>query len=205
MKSFWEKHSYDIVKLMLDQFAIAVFGIVLAISIGKAQNETFQVIASVAAIVFYLFLHYTVCWQAGAQAKIRIEGGRERENPLLGLYMALFANLPNLILAILVTVGKAFSYIEAFGQIGAVSGVIALFWEGMYTGLLAVDVAGNALNSYALSYFLIILPSLAVCTVAYYCGIRGIHATNILIAETPEDIERRKEAREKKKHKDEEE
>lgn len=191
--------------MMLDQFAMAMFGIVLAISTGKAQNEVLQVVASIGAIGMYMFLLYTVAWQAGSHAKIRIEGGREKADPLTGLWMSLLANTPNLILAVLVTLGYFFSHINAFGQIGAWAGTIALFIEGMFTGLLTVDVGGAPLNSYWWTYFLIVLPALAVSTLAYYFGIRGFHATNILIAETPEDLELKKEAKEKGKQKDEEE
>ena len=205
MKKFWERYSYDVVKLLLDQFAVAMFGIVLAISIGKAENHSLQIVAGVAAIIFYLFLQYTVMWQAGTRAKIRIDGGRETGSPLTGLYIALLANIPNFILAVLVTLGETFPQVDACGQIGAVASVIALFWEGMYTGVLTIDVAGAPLNSYWWTYFLIIVPSLILCTVAFWFGIKGYHATNILIAETPEDLELKREAKEKKKHKDEEE
>lgn len=204
VKKFWERHSYDVVKLILDQFAIAMFGIALAISIGKAQNETLQVFASIAAVIFYLFLLYTVMWRAGSHDLVRVEGGRLAADNLTGLYVALFAQIPNFILAVLITLGEFFSFNPVFGQIGAVSGVIALFWEGMYTGLLTIHVGGAPLNSYWFMYFVIMIPALAVSTLAYYFGLKNYHATNLLIAETPEDTERKKEEKEKKKHKDQE-
>ena len=50
---------------------------------------------------------------------------------------------------------------------------IALLLEGMYTGLLAIDVAGNPLNVYGISYLLIILPALLTAALSYFAGLHN--------------------------------
>ena len=172
--AFWKGYSYSIVKMFINQFAIAMFGITLAIATGKTDSSTLQLVCSVFAVLFYLFLIYTMTWEVGASDKIRVDGGRAKASPWQGLFMSLMANIPNLILAVLILVFTplAFHY-EWAGNTVAVAKFIALLLEGMYTGLLTVDVGGNALNYYSFSYVLIILPALVTATLSYFAGLHN--------------------------------
>lgn len=184
MGEVWKKHSYDIVKMFVNQIAIAVFGFGLAIATGVAGNKTLQIVSSVGAIIFYLFLIYALCWEIGAKDGVSIKCGKMKRNIFKGLYMSLFANIPNAILAILCLLGTVAP--SVFGGVGGVSATIALVGEGMYTGVLSLHVAGNPLNSYAWAYFVIMLPALITSFVAYLLGSYDIHLTNILIVKNPE-------------------
>ena len=59
MKKFFIEHSYDMVKMFLNQFAIAVLGMVLALATAMAENALLKNITSVGAILFYLFLSFS--------------------------------------------------------------------------------------------------------------------------------------------------
>lgn len=190
MGGVFKKHSYTIVKMFVTQVAIAIFGLGLAIATGMSDNKALQITTSIGAIVFYLLLIYGLCWEVGSKDCIAINGGREERNVFVGLYMGIFANIPNAVLAVLATLGFVFP--QVFGSVGGVGSVIALAIEGMYTGLLSLNVAGSPLNSYAISYFVIMIPSLAVSFLAYMLGSYDKHLTNIFIVKNPE-IARRKE------------
>ena len=158
MKRFLERYSYDCVKLLLDQVAIAIFGLVLALASGMAKNDVLQIVTSVCSVIFYLFLVYTVMWSVGARDRISIDLGKIRKSYLTPVKMWLLANSINLLLAILVMLGMLFSDIKAFGSIGGVSSVIALLIEGMYSGLMTLDfIGGVPLNSLWPTYFVITL------------------------------------------------
>ena len=193
MREFLQKHSYSAVRLFVNQIAISIFGLVLAIACGKVKDETLTVVASVGAILFYLFLLYAAMWEVGSKEKIAIESGRLKALPLTGLYIALVANSLNIILAVIITVSSFAPEGGTLHAVGAISSVIALFVEGMYTGLLSIDLGGLPLNDYWVSYFIIILPSLTVSTLAYWFGVKGYHFSKILIPENPEDAEVRRE------------
>ncbi|MBQ9131625.1 MAG: hypothetical protein IJX62_04045, partial [Clostridia bacterium] len=57
---------------------------------------------------------------------------------------------------------------------------------GMYTGLMANHLWGEALNSYWWVYFLIPIPSIIVCGIAYNMGIHDIKFTGIFDPIIPE-------------------
>ena len=202
VREFMQKHSYSAVRLFVNQIAISIFGLVLAIACGKVENETLKIVASVGAILFYLFLLYAAMWEVGSNDKFGIENGKIKSLPLTGLYIALIANTLNIILAVIITISSFAPDGGTLHAVGAISSVIALFIEGMYTGLLSVDLNGIPLNDYWLSYFIIIIPSLAVSALAYWFGVKGYHFSRILIPENPEDAEIKREKKNARNNKE---
>lgn len=174
MLHFLKERSYDIVRMLVYQIAIALFGISLAIATGSKDGTggiaPLQLATSILSILFYLILIYTKTWELGAADAGSIKRGEEGTTRLAGLYMALFASIPNLLLAILITLGTFLSDISFFGNVGAGAATVALLIEGMYTGLLAVNVNGVPLNSMWFMWFLIIIPLVITATAAYYAG-----------------------------------
>lgn len=196
-----KKYSYSAMKLFVSQMAISVFGLVLAIACAKI-GKTMQVVSSVGAVVFYLFLIYTSMWEVGSKDKFGIEYGKFEAKSLTGLWIGLLANSLNLLLAIVITVCLIFADGGVLSSIGGLSSSIALFIEGMYTGLLSIYVGGAPLNSFGLSYFVITIPAIVTAALAYYFGTKGYHFTKIMVPENPEEAEIRREKK-KARNKDE--
>ena len=195
MKEFLKKYSYSMMKMFLNQFAIAIFGLVLALAAGMAENDTLQIVCSVGSVIFYLFLLYAMTFEIGLQDKTSVDYGRIPARPLTGLYISMGANVINLLLAIVITIGY-FVPNQAVSNIGGGAAVVALLLEGMYTGILAINIGGVPLNAMIWPFYVIILPALLTSTVAYFFGLKGWHLTKILIPKNAEEIEQ---ARQKKK------
>ena len=174
MKRFFVTHSYDMVKMFLNQFAIAIFGFSLVLAVGKAENDTLRNIISVFAIVFYLFLLYTMTWDIGFKDRIAVTNGRQKRNPYKGALIALCANIPNFIFAIFIALAHIPSAPDFIHSIGAVCSFLALALEGMYTGLLAISVGGTPLNAMWFMYFLLPLPAILTCGISYGMGLNDI-------------------------------
>lgn len=168
MLHFIKERSYDIVKMLLYQIAIALFGISLAIATG--EMATLQLATSVLSILFYLILIYIMMWELGAKDAGRIKRGEADTTRLTGLYMSLIASIPNFLLATFISLGIFLSDVPFFSNLGAGSATIALLFEGMYTGLLAVKIGDAPLNSMWFMWFLIIIPLIVTATAAYYAG-----------------------------------
>lgn len=188
MKKFFGEHSYNMVKMLLNQFATAIFGFVLFLATKKAKNIVLMNVTSVAAILFYLFLLYTMTWEIGYRDKVSVEQGRKKKNVFTGALISLCANIPNFIyaifimLAILIDVGEG----SLIANIGGICSFLALFLEGMFTGVLANHVGGVSLGSHWFMFFLIPLPAILVCGVAYYLGLRDIKFTSLFDPVLPE-------------------
>ena len=183
MKAFFERYSYDSVRMFLSQFAISMFGFALAMSALKTESDTLLLWSSIASIVFYLALIYGNAWKTGANDKLSIEYGKIKFNPAKGLLVSLMANSLNLLLALLIAVGTLFG----IGGLEGIANAIALLIQGMYQGVLAVwKIDGVAVNNMWWAYFLITLPAMLVSFVAYIAGAKNFHITNIGMPELPE-------------------
>ncbi len=171
-------NSRIITKLILNQVGGAVLGITL--SSAAVQSDTLFVALSVLSVIFYLALLYNASWDEGGHERIKIDGGRAEWRPLRGLYVSLIANLPNLLIAVLILIGKIFGSTSTFGfeWAGGLYGIahgIAIFYEGMYAGLVSSYSPYNPIG-----YFLIILPALLVCTVGYIIGVNNLRIVDFL-------------------------
>lgn len=184
MKSFFQKHSYDMVKMFLNQFATAVFGFVLVLAAGKAGNVALRNITSIGAIIFYLFLLYNMTWDIGFADRDSVLSGKQKRNLWTGALISLCANIPNYIFAIFITLASF--ELEIFSSIAALCSAAAIFLEGMYSGLLANSIGGVALNSHWFMYFVITLPAIITCGIAYLAGLYDKKMTTLFNPLYPE-------------------
>ena len=196
MKAFFERYSYESVRLALNQIAISMFGFALAMTAGKAESDPLLLWSSIGSILFYLALTYGSAHRTGSGDRLSIQYGKIPSRPLTGLLLSLIANSVNLILAILITVGH---YTDLVG-ISDISRIIALLIQGMYQGVLAtVSVGGVTMNGLWWSYFLITIPAMLVATLGYIAGAKDFHMTKMGIPEYPEsDRPSKKELREQR-------
>ena len=172
MKNFFSKYSYGIIKMFVNQFAISIFGAVLSMATDAAGSKVLTIVVSCFAILFYLFLIYTMTWEIGAKDRIHFDMGKKEYRPHTGLVMSLVANIPNLIIAILFTIAYPFMATATWaGNLAAGASVATVFIQGMYLGCItSVQIAGIALNKLWWTYFLIVVPALVTSWVAYYLG-----------------------------------
>jgi hypothetical protein len=185
MKGFFQKHSYSMIKMFLNQFATAIFGFVLVLAAGYAKNVALRNITGVCAIVFYLFLLYTMTWDIGFADRVSVMSGKQKRNSWTGVLISLCANIPNYVFAFFIMLGSLL-HLEAISSIVAFCTGAALILEGMYTGLLANSIGGVALNSYWFMYFLITLPALITCGIAYLAGLHDKKMTTLFNPLYPE-------------------
>ncbi|MBE6584120.1 MAG: hypothetical protein E7649_03930 [Ruminococcaceae bacterium] len=174
MKKFMERYSYESVHLFLNQVAIALFGLTLALAAGMAESFALSVVTSVFAVLFFLILQYNTMWKVGANDRLSDDLGKIKVSYSVPFWMWLLSNSLNLLLALLFAVGKAVSSVDLISSVGGVAAVINLIVQGMYTGLLTIDVGGAPLNTYWFMHFVITIPALAVGYLAYLLGSRNI-------------------------------
>ncbi|MBO7341406.1 MAG: hypothetical protein J6U87_01865 [Clostridia bacterium] len=178
MKDFFKKYSYTAVKLFVNQFAIALFGLGMAFVSAYSGSLKLRVGSSIGAIIFYLFLLYAHMWEVGAKDGIAASARGTSRGLWRGFLLGAIANIPNLLLAIIITVT---SVSGVAGGLGQAATAIALMLEGMYFGILSVPIGGVVLSELFVSYFLITVPAILVCGLAYIIGSYNLHVTNILI------------------------
>ena len=179
MKEFLKKYGYTMVKLFVNQFAIALFGIGLWWVSMYAGNKTLQIVTSIGAVVFYLFLLYAHMWELGAKDGISAEARHTDRKLWCGFAIGAGANVLNLLLAVLM-LPQLFA--KDYLPVSGVMKTVSMLLHGMYTGFTtAVGFGGRTFHEMILTYFIIIIPAVAVTGLAYIIGSYNLHFTNILI------------------------
>jgi hypothetical protein len=139
-----------------------------------SASSTVAIVVSIFAILFYLFLIYTLVWEIGAKDKISVDVGKKSYKPFTGLWMSLIANIPNIVLALILAVSQPFisnangKELNGLGIVSVISNVL----QGMYFGAISSIKlpSGNLLSDMWWTYFLIIIPALVISFLAYYLG-----------------------------------
>lgn len=181
--NFLKKNSYAIVKMLLNQFGIMIFAIILTAAASSAQNEAtrngLMLAISIYSVLFYMALLYNMTWECGAKDRIRVDGGRDRRDLLAGLKMSLLAGIPNFLIVLLLLIGYLFG--AAWGEaawaqtmFAITHGVAKLAWESMYTGIVIACLPPASVSAisplYILAYTLTILPALGASVFGYLMG-----------------------------------
>ena len=161
--------------MLVNQLAISIFGVVLAMAAMAANSDTLVIVVSAFSIIFYLFLIYTMSWEIGAKDRVSVDVGKKPYRPHTGVLVALVANIPNFVVAILYSIGYSSMGEKVWaGSMNAVLTAISALSEGMYRGLLTVwTIGGQSVFRFWWSYFLIILPSLLTAWIAYFAGFKN--------------------------------
>ena len=177
MKDFIHKNSELAVKLVVHQIGLTVFGFLLNSCASVSGNENLGLIFSIFSAAFYCFLIYILLWENGTKDKIRIEAGRIKRDVFKGAKIALISAIPNLILALLSTVGYLaidrsimvdgkYSSPEWAANLYSLAQIIGIFLNSMYTGI--GEYFGITVMPYYL--FLITLPTILVTGLGYFLG-----------------------------------
>ena len=170
MKKFFHDYSYSVVKMLINQIAIAIFGMSLTFATVSAHGDndsfdTFTLVVSIFSILFYLFLIYNMAWEIGAKDKISVDVKKKPYRPYLGIILSLLANIPNFILVTVYAIAT-FSGTE---QLRGIVGLISCFANGMYWGTMIVF----KLQGFWISFLIATIPAIIASGLAYFLGHRN--------------------------------
>ena len=173
--AFLKENSYSSVKIFLTQIVMSFFGTMLAIATLK--NASLLLWSSVFSVVFQLAIVYTIGWDIGARDKIKIDGRRMRPMPSKGFLIALIANAPNLLLAVLMGLGVL---IDTKGSqvMSLVCNAIARLINGSFLGIiktLETPLGDSGIMKYIWWWFIVMtIPSIIIGGVSYLMGSHDI-------------------------------
>ena len=178
MKNFWKKNSDMIVKLIVHQFGLTVFGFLLYSAASVSGNRALVIGFSIFSVAFYLFLIYNLAWENGSKDKIRIDAGRQERDNFKGLKADLIAQIPNFIIALVSLIAYFFINKSAISESGqyltptwavnthAICQLIGFYLNAMYLGIFDY----LELITLPFSLFLLTVPTLLTCALGYYFG-----------------------------------
>jgi hypothetical protein len=193
MKDFLHNYSYSAVKMFVNQFVISLFGAMLSMASTATESDSFAIVLSVIAVLFYLFLLYTLSWEIGAKDRISVDIGKKKYRPYTGLVVSFVANIPNFIIAIAYCIGSPFMTTQKWaGNLCAISRFFTMLFEGMYLGLItSIKISGEMLNAFWWTYFLMTIPAMLTSFIAYYLGFKNKKFTTLFDYRSPDKAKRK--------------
>lgn len=187
---FIKKNSYEIVRLMLNQFALSVFGVVLIMAArmrNKGGFDWLSLVVSIFSTLFYLYILYATLLEIGGKHKVKVDAGSMVCDRRFGLKLMLLAQIPNFVILFFMFLGWLFGYAVAHGNffIGmyGVAQIILYFQQSMYDGIIGAivpTVAGTAMSDAEtirifffvwLAYLLSVIPAVLVSWGSYILGL----------------------------------
>ncbi len=178
---FCGKNSDLIVKMLVHQFGLTVFGYLLYSAANVSGNGALVIGFGIFSAVFYLVLLYVLTWENGLKDKVRIDSGRVKKDSLKGVKACLAASLPNLIFAVLALIGYLCidkGVLSAEGAYTSPAWAVNLFGicqiVGAYLNSMYIGI-GDYLGilQYPFYLFVIIVPTMVVCGVGYWLGTKN--------------------------------
>lgn len=181
---FIKKNSYEIVRLFLNQFALAVFGLVLITAARMHAESSFDwlsLVVSICSVLFYLYILYATLLEMGGKHSIKVASGTMAADRHYGLKVMLLAQVPNLVILLLMFLGWLFGFAcvhaDFFVGLYGVAQILLYFLQSMYDGIIGIILpsAVGALNCFLvwLAYLFSVIPAVLVAWVSYYLGLKN--------------------------------
>ena len=192
MKIF-KSNSYDILMIYLGQIVISIFALAvyfLVSMIPGYENLGFiNIIASVFAVGFYCVIVYSSTWQLASADRIKIDSGRYEYIKTKGLFLGLFANIPNIIVSLLNIFAVSMYLLgcgEFFKGMTAAVSTVQKLHSALYFGFIhgitpkQVEGAVNYGDIVVESILYLVLPIIVIATIqfAYSMGTRNKRIIN---------------------------
>ena len=192
---FIKANSYEIVRFMVIQLGLSIFGLVLTMACHSLNRELLRPV-SIFSIGFYLFLVYSVAWENGSKDKLRVDAGRLADRKGRGFAVMFFAQSPYLLLTLFMLVGAL--VVEFGGSAGAdkVGGalftfpyLLVNFLSSIYLGAMKV-LFGSFTDKYLLSavvHILLSIPAIVTAGFGYFVGACGTRLLPVRTSRPPRE------------------
>lgn len=179
---FIKKNSYEIVRLILNQIALSVFGVVLIMAArmrGKGGFDWLSLVVSIFSTLFYLYVLYATLLEIGGKHRVKVEAGSMARDDCFGLKLMLIAQIPNFVVLACMFFGWLFGHAVAnnsfFVGMYGVAQIIMYFLQSMYDGIIGAIIpnAANTMNYFFvwLAYLISVLPAILVSFGSYILGV----------------------------------
>ncbi len=172
---FIKENSYDIIRLYINQLGITIFSLVLYFSVASIEAESTRELikagVSLFATLFYFALIYTAAWDYGAKDRIRVDGGRMKEQKWKGIVMGVLANVLNFFFIGICLISYAFTDVAFFAQSFDICNLLMRFTEAMYLGTVQFIFRSNMLLQ-TVGFLIFSLISIFVIHLGYTLGMK---------------------------------
>ncbi len=191
---FIKENLHDIVRLMLNQIALGVFGYVLYAASCMANGGKIGGLAlgaSILSILFYMYILYATMQETGSKHAVRIEGNRMKRDTTWGLKVMALSLVPTALLLLVKILGLILFAMpsEVVSDAGAlIFGIVEFIFTFIlapYNGLVGY-ITGSSAELRTMIFIIIgnalsLLPGIFVCWGSYVMGLHDKKLFNLFV------------------------
>ncbi len=191
---FIKENIHDILRLLLNQIALGVFGWVIFAATCKANDDKIGLLAffaSIFSIIFYMYILYATMQEIGSKHRIRVDGGRMKRNTAWGLIVMAISLIPTAAVLLIRFVAILLQLIPNEITVTSSKFVFVLteyflnFALSCYNGVIGFITGSSAsipnMLFVTLGYTLSLLPGLLVCWGSYVMGLHDKKLFSFLV------------------------
>lgn len=171
-----KEKSSMIVKLIIFQIAMSIFGVMIASSV-LVLGEGLLLFAGIFSVLFYFALVGAAINEDGLGDNVKLSREGATVNKFTGLKYAFVSYIPTLVVTLILAILRTIGINNSLTSILVV--IVRAFLSGMYLGLdTTIFGAGETVMTFSAngySFLIYQLVSIVVCGVFYYIGFKGIN------------------------------
>lgn len=177
MKEFFNEKGHLMLKFIINQFAMSIFGIMMATT-ALSVGESWLLPLGIFGLLFFYFILLTFVREDGQKDGIKVAGGRMVADRFLALKYCAVASVPGFVIALL---NMILCFADAGSSVAGVCNIITrVFAYGMYNPIdtYLFNAESGVLKSLSfmtqmgISYVMYTFFTLAVCFLAYNSGLK---------------------------------
>ncbi len=191
---FIKENIHDIIRLILNQVVMGVFGYVLfaaACMANEGEIGGLAIGASILSIFFYMYILYATLQETGAKHRVRVDGNRMKRDNFWGLKVMALSLIPTGVIMLVRIIGLLL-YLASSEGVAAAGNLIFVITEFVFTFILSPynGVIGFITGSSAdtktmifvtVGYAVSVIPGLLVCWGSYIMGLHDTKLINLII------------------------
>ncbi len=149
--TYFKSISYEVIKLIVTQIAMAIYGLVVLMTVTKWDTAFLAV--GIFSALLYFFLIYSQMWELGGSDRIRVDAGRQKKDLAKPLVMGIYANLINLVFAVMELVSY---FVAPDSAVYTLSHAVTHLIQSFFTGITRPLGIMNNPFTYAVTPFITI-------------------------------------------------
>lgn len=171
-----------LVKIFINHFVSGIYSLLLFVLFTTVLEGKLQFFSSVISVLFYLFLVYSVMWEAGAKRAVGYDSSKIRAKD--GFILMAVGSAPFYLITFVSSVLSFFTTNSEFSErfidvvYDLTFSVTALFGQCMYSGVFT-QIFEETTKVSALIYLASLIPGLAVGGFAYRFGTKNFRLRTI--------------------------
>lgn len=192
MKNLFKEKSHLMIKYIINQFALSLFGLMVSGFTVKDGNTSWLLPIGIFAMLFYYFILISFIREDGLKDGLKVDGGRMKKDNFLALKYCSLAAIPGFLFPLINCIVRLVAHFASGASSvivnisGVCNAVTRILVYGMYNPVdsflfnseYGILKGMSFVSDWGISFMGYTLLTLLVCHFTYYTGVNQLFVKN---------------------------